>query len=147
MEATVMPEDNPGRTNLGARIANLREHILGVQDLEYEDVYVPGWDCTIRVRALTGTERAKFQQQIMAQTPGAVAGQQVAIRWDRFWADLVILAAHDPTDNALVFAATDRDALLKKAAKNLEAVASVARRLSGLDENAMSNSKSEDAED
>ena len=127
------------------RIANLREHILNQPDLEEELVHVPGWDCDILVRALTGAQRAKFQRQLVAQTPGATSsGQVLSINWERMWADLVIISAHDPEDGALVFAPTDRDALLAKAALNLEAVASVARRLSGLDENAQVSSKSPD---
>ena len=127
------------------RIANLREHILNQPDLEEELVHVPGWDCDILVRALTGAQRAKFQRQLVAQTPGATSsGHVLSINWERMWADLVIISAHDPEDGALVFAPTDRDALLAKAALNLEAVASVARRLSGLDENAQVSSKSPD---
>ena len=126
------------------KVVNLREHILNVPDLDCEDVEVPGWGVTLRVMALTGAERARFQKQILAQTPGAQPGQTLAINWERMWADLVIISAHDPEDGALVFAPTDRDALLAKAALNLEAVASVARRLSGLDENAQVSSKSPD---
>lgn len=129
------------------KIANLREHILQVSDLEEELVHVPGWDCDLLVRALTGAQRAKFQKQLVAQTPGAAQGQTLSINWERMWADLVIVTARDPEDGALIFAPTDRDALLAKAALNLEAVASVARRLSGLDDNALANAKSDDQGD
>lgn len=128
-------------TAAAKKISNLREHILSAPDLEEELVHVPGWDCDILVRALTGAERAKFMRQIMAQTPGTMPGQGV-IQWDRFWADAVILSARDPEDGSLLFASTDRDALLAKNSKNLEVVASVARRLSGLNENALANAKS-----
>lgn len=133
-------------TAASKKIANLREHILSRSDLEEELVHVDGWDCDILVRALTGAERAKFMRQIMAQTPGAMPGSGV-IQWDRFWADAVILSARDPEDGSLLFSPTDRDALLAKNSKNLEVVASVARRLSGLNENALANAKSADSDD
>ncbi len=128
------------------RVVNLREHILNRSDLEEETVYVPGWECDILVRALTGAERAKFQKQVVAQAPGTAPGQQVSINWDRMWADLLILSARDPEDGALIFAPTDRDALLTKNGKNLEVVAQAARRLSGLEDKALASAKS-DAEE
>lgn len=129
-------------TTLKGKIANLREHILTRNDLDEEPVYVPGWDCTVLVRALTGAERAKYQQQITTSTPGAQQGQQAQIRYDRFWADLVIMSTRNPEDGTLLFSPTDRNALLEKAAKNLEQVAAVARRLSGLNEDALPKSQS-----
>ena len=124
------------------KIADLRAHILNASDLEHEDVYVPGWDCTIRVQALTAKERAQFLKQVTAQQPGQMGPQGVTINWDRYFADLVILSARDPEDGALLFSATDRDALLGKAGKNLEVVAAVARRLSGLEDDATATAKS-----
>lgn len=136
------------KTVAAKKIANLREHILNKSDLEEELVHVPGWDCDLLVRALTGAQRAKFQKQLVARTPGATpSGEVLSINWERMWADLVIVSAHDPEDGSLIFAPTDRDALLAKAALNLEAVASVARRLSGLDDNALANAKSESEDD
>ena len=153
LEAEVLEAGETGRAKPHARIANLRDHILSQSaKLPHQMVHVLDWDegdteCWVEVWALTGKQRAVFQQQILAQTPGAQPGQQVRINWDRFWADIVILATHDPEDGALVFAPTDRDRLLEVAAKPLEVVASVARKLSGLDETAMNESKSPDEAD
>ena len=150
LDAEVLDAGDNGRVKAQSRIANLREHILQqASKLPVVPVHVKDWDdgdteCWVDVWALTGKQRATFQQQILAQTPGAQPGQQVRINWDRFWADIVIMATHDPEDGALVFAPTDRDRLLEVAAKPLEVVASVARRLSGLDDNAMNESKSPD---
>lgn len=130
-----------------AKLRNLREHILNKVDREEELVHVPGWDepdaeCWILVRSLTGAERAKFQRQATVQEGGVQK-----INWDRFWPDLVILASYDPEDGQPIFEKSDRDALLLKNSKNLETVAAVARRLSGLDENALANAKSETEDD
>lgn len=41
-----------------------RDEILGVDDLPVEDLEVPEWGGTVRVRGLTGTERDRFEFQI-----------------------------------------------------------------------------------
>ena len=124
------------------KIANLREHILNVPDLEEEQVEVPGWGVTILVRALTGAERARFIKQVQAKTEPGQSARDVRIDWGRWWADIVILSARDPEDGALIFEPTDRDALLTKSGKNLEVVADVARRLSGFEDDATATTKS-----
>jgi hypothetical protein len=128
-----------------SKIANLREHILTRSDLDEERVYVPGWDCTVLVRALTGTERAKFLKQSTSAQPGQP--QNVSINWDRYWADLVIMSTRDPEDGTLIFAPTDRDALLGKSGKNLEVVAKKARTLSGLEDDALPKSEEQSEDD
>lgn len=127
---------------------DLRAQILSAPDIEEELVPVPGWGegVEVLVRGLSGTERAKFQKQITAQTPGAQQGA-LAINWERFWVDLIILTARDPEDGSLLFKLTDRAALAEKSAKNLELVAKKARELSGLDDDALSKSEDEDTED
>jgi hypothetical protein len=144
-EPEAVEPEAPARIN--GKIKNLREHILTVKDLKEQMVPVPDWGVTLLVRGLTGDERADFQQQITVQTPGAQAGQPVQINWKKFWADLVILTARDPEDGSLIFTKTDRAALLAKAASALEQVASVARKLSGLDDNGQAAAKSETDED
>lgn len=125
-----------------AKIADLRAHILNAPDLEHEDVYVPGWGCTVRVQALTAKERAQFLKQVTAQQPGQQMGPQgVSIHWDRYLVDLVILSARDPEDGVLIFEPTDRDSLLQKSGKSVETLAAVARRLSGLEDDAPSKSE------
>lgn len=122
-------------------IVNLREHILNAPDLEEETVYVPGWDCDILVRALTGAERAKFTKQA---TSTLQPGQTPTINWDRWWSTLVLMTARHPETKELIFEPADRDSLLAKNGKNLELVASVARRLSGLEDDAKASAKSGD---
>lgn len=42
-----------------------REEILGANDLPTEDVEVPEWGGSVRVRTLTGTERDEFESSII----------------------------------------------------------------------------------
>jgi len=42
-----------------------REEILGANDLPTEDVEVPEWEGSVRVRTLTGTERDEFESSII----------------------------------------------------------------------------------
>lgn len=132
-----------------SRIADLRAHILAkTNSLPEELVHVADWDrdgveCWILVRSMTAKERAQFQTQILAATPGRpqIAGQPVSINWEKFFADIVIMTARDPEDSALLFSPTDRDGLLAIAAKPIEQLASVARRLSGLEESAQTQAQ------
>ncbi len=50
------------------------DQILGADDLPGEDVEVPEWDGTVRVRGLTGTERDRFEFSMAAakNSPDAV---------------------------------------------------------------------------
>ena len=43
-----------------------KDAILGADDLPFEDVDVPEWGGTVRVRGLTGTERDRFEFKMAA---------------------------------------------------------------------------------
>ena len=43
-----------------------KDAILGADDLPFEDVPVPEWGGTVRVRGLTGTERDRFEFKMAA---------------------------------------------------------------------------------
>jgi len=44
-----------------------RDAILEAQDLQHEEVYIPEWGGSVRVRTLTGAERDAFEQSIVDQ--------------------------------------------------------------------------------
>jgi hypothetical protein len=44
-----------------------KEAILGINDLTHEDVDVPAWGGTIRLRTLTGSERDAYESSIFKQ--------------------------------------------------------------------------------
>lgn len=102
-----------------------REAILAAQDLGGEDVAVPEWGGTVRVRTMTGTERDQFETVVM-QAKGATPGTAVNIR-----AWLAALTVCD-ADGTALFTVADVEALGRKSAAALERVFAAASRLNAL---------------
>lgn len=102
-----------------------REAILAAQDLGGEEVAVPEWGGTVRVRMMTGTERDQFETAVM-RAKEAAAGEEVNLR-----AMLAALTLCDAEGQAL-FSVADVAALGRKSAAALERVFSVASRLNAM---------------
>ena len=96
--------------------------ILGAADLKHEDVPVPAWGGTVRIRAMTGLERDAFRTSIASE-----AGVPVG----RFSAALLAATIVDESGVQL-FTVDDIAALQAKSAASLDAPAEVAMRLNGL---------------
>ena len=103
-----------------------RDQILAAQDLKTEEVKVPEWGGSVRVRSLDGAERDEFEQQ-MLETRGA--NTRVNMRNSR--ARLVAASVVDEQGKTL-FTPADVEKLGGKSAKALNRVFEVAQRLSGL---------------
>lgn len=104
-----------------------REAILGADDRRTEDVHVPEWGGTVRVRALSGAERDAFEAAIAGVRPdGSRRFNLVNVR-----ARLIALSAVDAEGNRL-FTDADVEALGEKSAEAMTRVFEVAQRLSGL---------------
>jgi hypothetical protein len=104
----------------------MRDVILQVDDLLFEDVEVPEWGGTVRVRGLTGAERDAFEAEMVERK-----GKKVHLDMQNFRAKLVVRSVVDEAGKRLF---TDTDALLigRKSAAALQRVFEVAQRLSGL---------------
>lgn len=100
-----------------------REAILAADDLGFEDVAVPEWGGTVRIRALSGTERDKFE--------ASIAGNGKRLRLDNVRAKLVVTCAVDAEGNPL-FGTADIVQLGRKSAAALDRVFEAAKKLSGL---------------
>lgn len=103
-----------------------REAILQAQDLPTEDVEIPEWGGTIRVRGLTGAERDAFEQSIVE-----TRGKNTRMNLRNIRAKLVALTVVDEDGNR-IFNDEDAEALGKKSAAALDRIFAVAQRLSGL---------------
>lgn len=137
------PADEKG-TDSPQEITDLRSYVLSYDDSESELVPVPGWgDAKFLVKGLSALERADFLKRCSTQQKDGT----LYVDMVKYWPDLVIRTAHDPKTGELVFQPTDRDALNRKMAKNLQEVAAVARRLSGLEDNSQAEAKSESNSD
>lgn len=103
-----------------------KDQILGAEDLTHEEVDVPEWGGTVRVRMLTGTERDDFEASCVQQ-----AGKVRRVNIRNIRAKLVALCIVDATGNR-VFSDTDVKALGAKSAKALDRVYDAACKLNGL---------------
>lgn len=105
-----------------------REDILQADDILTEDVAVPEWGGTVRVRGLTGAERDGFEADSVRGK-----GKNTSVNLANLRARLVALAVVDEHGNRL-FGPADVAALGRKSAAALTRVYEVATRLSGLGE-------------
>ena len=103
-----------------------REEILQADDLPVEDVDVPEWGGTVRVRTLSGAERDRFEGSITEQR-----GKKIKVKADNIRAKLVALSVVNEKGQP-VFDEGDVRQLGKKSAKALDRVFDVAQRLSGI---------------
>lgn len=102
--------------------------ILAAKDLPTEDIEVPEWGGTVRVRSLTGAERDAFEASIVD-----ARGKTPQVNPRNMRAKLVALTVIDE-DGKRVFGDADVSALGGKSASALNRVFEVAQRLSGLTE-------------
>lgn len=103
-----------------------RDEILAAPDLGSQDVYVPEWGGWVRVRALSGAERDRFESEI-----AEVKGRKTQLNLANVRAKLVALAAIDENGGRL-FRPSDVEALGVKSAAALDRVFDAAMRLAGM---------------
>lgn len=118
-----------------------KKAILAADDLKHEDVDVPQWGGTVRVRMMTGAERDEFRTSI-ASGDGIPVG--------RFSVALLAATLIDEK-GARLFTMEDIDQLAEKSAESIDKPAAVAMRLNGLGgtstEDAAKNSASDQSDD
>ncbi|MGH3927651.1 MAG: hypothetical protein ACRDS1_01415 [Pseudonocardiaceae bacterium] len=100
-----------------------REAILSAEDSVTEDVEVPEWGGTVRVRGLTGAERDKIE--------ALVAGNGKKMNFANLRARMCAASVVDESGERL-FGEADIAALGGKSAAALDRVFSVVQRLSGI---------------
>lgn len=105
-----------------------RDDILNVDDRQYEEVEVPEWGGSVRVRGMSGTERDSYEASILEQR-----GNDRKVNLANARAKLVARCLVDEQGH-LMFVADDVRALGRKSAKALERVFDAARALSGMSE-------------
>jgi hypothetical protein len=103
-----------------------RDDILQAPDLMTEEIEVPEWGGTVRVRGLTGTERDQFENSVVE-----MRGKKVQVEMHNIRAKLAALSIVDENGRRL-FSDADVEALGGKSASALDRVFSAAQRLSGL---------------
>jgi hypothetical protein len=107
-----------------------KEAILGAPDLAHEDVEVPAWGGTVRVRVMTGAERDEFR--------AAIATDEGSVPVGKFSAALLAATLIDDAGIRL-FDIAEIEALQAKSAASLDRPATVAMRINGLGGNAVAD--------
>jgi hypothetical protein len=105
-----------------------RDSILAAEDKNYEDVYVPEWNGTVRVAGMSGADRNAYQASMVVLGPnGSVQRLNMA---DQL-AKLLSRSLVDDEGNRL-FSDKDVKALSSKDGAVLDRLGDVAMRISGL---------------
>lgn len=117
-----------------------RDEILGANDRATEEVETPEWGgpgAGVTVRALSGTERDKYQAGFYSFGPNDKGGMRVTtVNNQNTMARLVAMSIVD-ADGKRMFSDADVLALGDKSAIALERVSDVAMRMSGLQSQVM----------
>lgn len=103
-----------------------RDAILSAADLVYEDVEVPEWGGVVRVKALSGRERDKYEASVTERK-----GKKTSFNLANLRARLVQLATVDEEGKPL-FNPRDIEALGKKSAAALDRVFGKALEMAGM---------------
>jgi len=103
-----------------------RDAILKVADASYEDVPVPEWNGTVRIKALSAAERDQYEALVFLDSKGEPVKRREDIR-----AKLVIFSAVNE-DGSRLFTEADIAVLSAKSAKAMNRLWAAASRLSGL---------------
>lgn len=100
-----------------------KDKILAADDLKYEDVEVPEWGGTVRVRTMTGTERDAFEESMVDKDKKTT--------FKNVRAKLTSKTVVDENNNPM-FSDADIEKLGKKSARALDRIFAVAQRLNGI---------------
>lgn len=103
-----------------------REAILGASDIVSEDVAVPEWGGTVRVKGLTAAQRDAFEQSSLTGK-----GKNQSLNFANLRSRLLVLTVVDESGEQL-FIHGDVVELGKKSAAAVDRVFEVASRLSGI---------------
>lgn len=106
------------------------EQILGASDLAYEDVKVPEWGGTVRVREMPGTERDKFESQFVGKDGASVRMEGL----EGFRARLAAATIVDKDGKQVFRSVAETKRLGEKSAAALQRVCDVAVRLAKMTE-------------
>jgi hypothetical protein len=106
-----------------------RDDILNAQDIDTQDVPVPEWGGTVRLRCLSGTERDKYEDSLAKMRNGQAVPNIVNAR-----ARLVAWSVVD-SDGRRIFSDGDILRLGSKSGRALDRVFEAACKLSGISEN------------
>lgn len=107
---------------------DLKAKIQAADDIPFEDVEVPEWGVTVRVKGLDVADFTSAQRQ--AKSPGPKG----EFTLDRMYAALIVRGVCDPTTNEAIFTDADAGLILTKSMKVIERLSGKINELSGMDD-------------
>ena len=112
-------------------MSDLRDRIVGSDDLRRRQVHVPEWGCDVYVRSFTGTERAAWERSTVKEVDGEVVRDLDSISTAAL--RLAVLTLVDES-GARVFpdAADGMEALGSKSATAINRIAEAASEVNAL---------------
>ena len=116
-----------------AAAKDLKSRILAAEDRPFEDLDVPEWGVKVRLRGMSGTDRDAWEAKAVALKRG---GQDVELSLADWRSRLVTKCLFDPETDERIFTDGEVSKLGAKAATVIERLFGLARRLSGLDDDA-----------
>lgn len=112
---------------MAAKKQGTRDLILAADDLRHEDVHVPEWGCTVRLKAMTGEERDSFESSILRDRSNPSSGVDPR----NFHAKFLVRILCD-ADGKRLFSDDDVELLSGKSASVLDRLYDVGASLAGL---------------
>lgn len=103
-----------------------RKQILEADDTQFEVIDVPKWGGKIRVRSLSGHDRARFEMAIKPVVAEKTSGPTPT------WRELLVSCAVVDADGKLLFEPADIALLGKRDAGTLDKVVEAVMRISGI---------------
>ncbi|MCD0450764.1 phage tail assembly chaperone [Actinocorallia sp. API 0066] len=122
-----------------------KDAILAASDRAHRDVDVPEWGGTVRVMALSGTDRDAFEAAFV-DAKGGKGGPSASVRLHNFRAKLLVKCLVDDQGNRL-FTNADATELGQKSAAVVDRLFDIARELSGMDDDAEAEGKDDSEPD
>lgn len=113
-----------------------RDMILSIDDLKTEDVEVPEWGVTIRVREMTGTERGLFEKSISKVSTRPDGSTNIEMDAQNLRVQLCAMTMVDDNGKRL-FGDSELKVLGGKSAKAIQRIFDVSSRLSGMADDAV----------
>lgn len=105
------------------------QQILDADDLPCEDVEIPEWGGTVRVRGMSGTDRDRFEAAMLSKDMRSVSKESAL---ERYRARLAAACIVDENGQRMFRSDAEIKQLGEKSAQALQRVCDVASRLSGL---------------
>lgn len=108
-------------------MGSIKEKILAAQDKRFKDEFVPEWDTTVRIQAMTGHDLATFYSEV-----GETKGKEFQLKDSDFMTKLLVRSLYDPDTGERLFIDKETDLLGSRSAEVLRRLFQSAQEINGL---------------